>query len=298
MRSTGSPVISATRAGGYAWMRSRNASQPSVCASMNSRSSAPRATTTCSSPSASAASVPGLGARCSSASIRAARADRIDHDHVRALAAGGLHELPDVMVRDERIGAPEDDERGVGDALGVHADAVVAEGIAGGEAPRAHADGEMMLGGAEDVPEAPAGARQPLDHPEGAGPVVRPDGLGPVALDDRPPAGRDLAQRLVPGDPREAPLALLPGAAHGPQEPIGLARVLEVAVHLLAQGAARIGVLAVAQELDRAAVLHGDDPATGVGAVERADAVHVARGRRRGGGKRLMSGHAGILSGR
>ena len=230
--------------------------------------------------------------------IGAARADGIDHDHVGALAAGGLHELPDVMMRDERIRAPEDDERGVGDALGVHADAVVAEGIAGGEAPGAHADGEMMLCRAEGVPEAPAGARQPLDHPEGAGPVVRPDGLGPVALDDRPPAGRDLAQRLVPGDPREAPLALLPGAAHGPQEPVGLTACARGSGSPSRTGRRAYRVLAVAQELDRPAVLHGDDPATGVGAIERADAVDVARGRRRDGGKRLMSGHAGILSGR
>src|SRR4029077_2543904 len=106
-----------------------------------------------------------------------------------------------------------------------------------------------------------------------------------VALDDRPPAGRDLAQRLVPGDPREAPLALLPGAAHGPQEPVGLLRVLEVALHLLAQGAAVIGVLAVAHQLDRPPVLHGHDPATGVGAVEWADAMHMARACRRGGEK-------------
>ncbi len=67
MRRTGSPVISATRAGGYSRIRSRKASQPSVCASMKSRSSAPRASTTWSNPSARAASVPGRGARCSSA---------------------------------------------------------------------------------------------------------------------------------------------------------------------------------------------------------------------------------------
>src|SRR4026208_1767119 len=72
---------------------------------------------------------------------------------------------------------------------------------------------------------------------------------------------------------RPAPLPLRPGAAQRRQEPSGGARVLEVAVHFLAQGAARIGVLAVAQELDRPAVLHGDDPATGVGAGEGADAA-------------------------
>ena len=54
------------RAGGNSRIRWRNASQPKVCAPMNSRSSRPSVSTTCSRPSASAASVPGIGARCQS----------------------------------------------------------------------------------------------------------------------------------------------------------------------------------------------------------------------------------------
>ena len=48
-------------------MRSRNASQPTVCAARYASSWASIPTITFSSPSASAASVPGSGARCSSA---------------------------------------------------------------------------------------------------------------------------------------------------------------------------------------------------------------------------------------
>jgi hypothetical protein len=67
IRSAGTPVISATFSGGYCSIRSRNSGHPTVCAARKAWSAAPSPTITLSSPSASAASVPGMGARCSSA---------------------------------------------------------------------------------------------------------------------------------------------------------------------------------------------------------------------------------------
>ena len=67
IRATGTSQISAARAGGNAPSRSANASQPTQRSRRNASSCAPRRTTSCISASASAASVPGRGARCSSA---------------------------------------------------------------------------------------------------------------------------------------------------------------------------------------------------------------------------------------
>ena len=67
IRSSGTSQIAATRAAGYSAIRSRNASQPTQRSRRNASSWAPRRTTSCMRPSASAASVPGRGARCSSA---------------------------------------------------------------------------------------------------------------------------------------------------------------------------------------------------------------------------------------
>ena len=65
-RSTGSPQISAARSTGHSASRASSSGQPSVWRASQSRSSAPSSSTARMSPSASAASVPGRGARCSS----------------------------------------------------------------------------------------------------------------------------------------------------------------------------------------------------------------------------------------
>ena len=51
--------------------------------------------------------------------------------------------------------------------------------------------------------------------------------------------------RPLPGDPREAPFALAPGAPERVQQPIRRPRVVEIAVDLRAQRAVRERVLAV-----------------------------------------------------
>ena len=60
-----------------------------------------------------------------------AGADRIDRHHVGPVAASGLDVLPQVMIRRERVGAPQEDQAGGAERLGVHADAVVTERVAG-----------------------------------------------------------------------------------------------------------------------------------------------------------------------
>jgi hypothetical protein len=86
----------------------------------------------------------------------------------------------------------------------------------------------------------------------------------------------DLAERLVPGDPLEPPFALRADAPERVEQPVGRARVVEVAGDLGAQGAAGERVLGVAAEVDGLAVAHRHDPGAAVRAVERAGAGHVA----------------------
>ena len=64
--STSSPHSAAARSTGHSSSRASSSGQPTVCASSHSRSAAPASRTWRISPRASAASVPGSGARCSS----------------------------------------------------------------------------------------------------------------------------------------------------------------------------------------------------------------------------------------
>ena len=72
---------------------------------------------------------------------------------------------------------------------------------------------------------------------------------------------------------RPSPLA--PVRRSGCSEPVGRARVVEVARDLGAQRAARERVVRVAAQPDRLAVAHGHQPRAAVGAVERAGAVDL-----------------------
>ena len=97
-----------------------------------------------------------------------------------------------------------------------------------------------------------------------------------MAVDDGAEAPGDFVDRLVPGDALEAALAFLACAAQGMEQAVGGAGVIEKAVELHAQRAARVGVVAVALQLDGAAALDGDHPTAGVGAVHRAGAADAA----------------------
>ena len=71
----------------------------------------------------------------------------------------------------------------------------------------------------------------------------------------------DLAERVVPADPLEPPLALGADAAQRVQQPVGRARVVEVAGDLGAQRAARERVVGAAAQPHGLAVAHRHDPA-------------------------------------
>ena len=106
---------------GHSASRASSSGQPSVWRSSQSRSSAPSSSTTRMRPSASAASVPGRGARCSSQRLAVSRAQRVDRDDVRAGLLRGQHEAPLVEVRREQVGAPQQDQPRVLEVLGIHA---------------------------------------------------------------------------------------------------------------------------------------------------------------------------------
>src|SRR6266446_94321 len=148
---------------------------------------------------------------------------------------------------------------------------VAGSGSAGDRADRHHVARDP-----QHVPEPPAAPGHALQEPHAARALIGPDRLGSITLDDRRPARGDLGQRLVPRDPGEAAFALGADASLGIEEPVGRARVVEEALDLGAQRAARVGMRAVAAQRRCRAVLHRDDPATGVRTIERAGAVNVA----------------------
>src|SRR5262249_40379960 len=79
---------------------------------------------------------------------------------------------------------------------------------------------------------------------------------------------------IVPRDSLEAALAFCAGALHRIFQPVGMIDAIEIARYLLAQKAAREGMIPVAAQVDRLAVLHLHDHAARVGAVMRADGAY------------------------
>ena len=117
-----------------------------------------------------------------------ARPHRIDGDDLRALAARLEDRAPQVRMRRQHVGAPDDHQLRAAQRLRIHADAVVAERVAGAEAAGDRADGLHVLRGAEHVPQPPAGAVGAVEQAHVAGADVGPDGLAAVGGDDRPAA--------------------------------------------------------------------------------------------------------------
>ena len=95
-----------------------------------------------------------------------------------------------------------------------------------------------------------------------------------MGLDDRVQAAGDSGDGLVPADRLELPAALGPDATQRRRQPPGVVGALQVAVDLAAQPPLRDRVVGVAPDVDGAAAgsVDRDLPATGVGAVVRADA--------------------------
>ena len=205
------------------------------------------------------------------------RPDRVDDDEMRALLAGRGDAAPEVMVRGQGVAAPQDDEPREAQRLRIHPHAVVAERVAGPDPAGDRADRHQVVGRPERVPQPAPRAVHALEEPHAAGADVGPDGLG-AEIPDRAgqPLG-DLVERLVPGDALEVSAPLGTAAPHRMEQAIRRLGVGDVAVHLVAQDAASEGMRGIALQPHGAPVLHGDDPAAGVRAIERARAEDLAR---------------------
>src|SRR5258705_1351059 len=175
-----------------------------------------------------------------------------------------------MMVGGQRVAAPEDDELREAERLGVNADTVVAERVAGSPPARDRADRHDVPGGANDVPEPAPRAIAALEKPHAARAQVRPYGFRPELADDAAEPLGDLVERLVPGDPLEVAGPLRDDAPHRVPEPLRGLRVRDVVVELVAQDAAREGVRGIALQPNRAPILDGDHQAARVRTVHRA----------------------------
>ena len=276
MRSTGRSQIAAARSGGYASICARNASQPSVRSRRKASSCAPSRTTTCISASASAASVPGSGARCSSA----AAAVRVRTGSITTRCAPALRASRTNFQKWWWLVSGFEPQRRISSALRealgidgrVRPERAPQAGRAGGGADR-----HQVVAGPERVPQPRAGLTlETLQVAERPRALEGPDRLAAVLVADGGEPLRHLADRVVPADPLEAALALGADAAERVQQPVGRARVLEVAGDLVAQRAARERVVGRAAEAHRLPVADRDDPAAPVGAVQRAGAGDIA----------------------
>src|SRR5207237_3529212 len=198
--------------------------------------------------------------------------DGIDDDHRRSRLLRLPDEAPEVKVGDYCVGPPEHDEASVGDVL--REDALVgAHGHRGARGAGAGADRALQASGAQPREEAAVDALA-LDQPLGPHVAVGQHCLSAVLGHDLPQPPGDLAQRLLPGDPLEAPLALRTGAAQWVEQPLLAIHAVEVVVDLGAETAVGEGVDGVAGQLDRAAVLDRHLPRAGVGAVVWASALY------------------------
>src|SRR6218665_3729124 len=77
----------------------------------------------------------------------------------------------------------------------------------------------------------------------GASVVIGPDGFGAELGFDGIEAADDLVERLVPGYPLPAPLALRADAALRIKQTIGIVDALSIARHFLADHACRVGIV-------------------------------------------------------
>ena len=212
--------------------------------------------------------------------------------------AGDIGVVPEALRGrgHDRVGAPQQDQLRVREALGIHADRA-AERRLDADLARSRAERALEARGAEAMEEAPV-HRAVLHHAHGAGVVARQDGLGAFAggRERLEPRG-DLVQRLVPADTAELAAPLRPDAPERVQHALGGVGALEVAGDLGAQRTVGERHRRIALDLDCHPVLHGDQHRAGVGAVVRAgraNHLHLVVGVRERVG-RLRRVHAGIV---
>ena len=159
-------------------------------------------------------------------------AQRVDRDDVRAAPLRRQHEPPLVEVRREQVGAPQHDQPGVLEVLGVHAHRAAVGGAQRG-AGRGRADRRLAAARRRAPRTGAAPMIQPCTRPIGAGEVVGQDRLGAVPRRS-PSAGRRRSPSSASSQPMllEAALALRADAAQRVQEPVGAVQRVEVAVDL------------------------------------------------------------------
>ncbi len=281
------PASAAARSidhGSAAW---RSSLAPVACAARKASSARPRSKRSRTSASATTTSVPGRTARCRSAwRASGVRRGSITTSFAPSFCARLMCDTRWMPGR-RRIAAPDDDEPrvfvvGVGDAghLAVH----LRRRLAG----RRGADGAVQPRRTEAA-EEPGVLELVGEQAVRAAVVEGQHGLGAerVARMAQPPF--DHVERFIPGDAREAGLALR-ALAHGRvQQPILVIHAPIEAPHLAADVAARGRRAVVAVDPHEPAALDRDVEAAGVGAIERAGGLN----RRSAPGARRADGRVG-----
>ena len=195
-------------------------------------------------------------------------ADGIDDDELGTVPLGLLDERPMVRVGAERVAGPQDDVFGVDETLGVHARRMPDRHHVGGTGTRI-AEGALTDGGAELVEEGIADV-EAVDDALGAQIAVGKDRLGSALGDDGLPTARDLVQSLVPSDARELAASLRTDALHRVEHALVAINPVLVIVDLHAEAPFGEGMIRVAPDSDRLAVLHRREDRAGIGAIVRA----------------------------
>ena len=202
--------------------------------------------------------------------LGAARAARIDHhDRHAALLPLLLGQRPEMHVGGGEVRAPRDHQVGMDDILGIGA----ADG-ADRHFPRrlaarvAHRAGHQARG-AQRMEQA---VHQAAVHQALMGGVgVAQQGERTALGDDRLPLGRDLVERLVPGDRRELARPFRAGAPERRLDALGGVNEVGVAVDLSAGEARRVRMVWIALHAHDLAVLDMGDERAHVGTIVRTD---------------------------
>ena len=201
----------------------------------------------------------------------------IDHDQPRPVGARVEQQPPEVRRGRHRVPAPDDHVARVRPLLGVDLGREPVGGRcsrdAGGGADRAH-----ELAGTERVHEAIA-HHAALHEALGSHVAVGQDRLAPVLLARRAQSVSHAVERLVPGRPPETARPLRALAQERLQKAVAGVDAIEVVRHLAAEESARDGVLGVAADGGRPAVLHGHVHRARVGTVVRTGSANDAHGR-------------------
>jgi hypothetical protein len=203
------------------------------------------------------------------------RAIRVDRDELRAAPLGFLRAAPEMQIRRDGVGAPEDDQPGVLELFDIRTEPR-AEGRGEGFAAGRRADRAVEEAGPELVEEA-ARHRFALHQSHGASVAVRHDALWIARGDVLQPAG-DIGQRDVPAHALEAALALAAHAAQRMQHTIGVIGALEIPADLGAEHSRRGRMRRIAGDLHRDALAvllaHRDQHGAGIRAVVRTRRPH------------------------